>query len=136
MILPLRRYAQFYGRSGRREFWFYSLFLVVGYTAILAIDVAVALFRPEMDFLIGSVLFAGWGIFFLINFVPGLALTTRRLHDLNLSGTWTAAAVAAVLFFNALGWLAYMVVMSLPPKSGPNRHGPPVGEDEIAAIFS
>lgn len=137
MVLPLRRYAQFIGRSGRREFWFYSLFLVLGYLAIFCLTLVAAIVRsdPADDF-VGWMIVGGWGLFFLANFVPGLALTVRRLHDMNLSGVLLVAICAALLFLNVLGWIAYLVVMSLPPRPGPNRHGPPVQDKDMAEVFA
>ena len=138
MVLPLRRYAQFTGRSGRREFWFYSLFLVLGYLAILgaAIVAEVAADYQNAGAIVGWTVFGGWTLFFAVNFVPGLALTTRRLHDMGLSGALLIVIFAGLAFLNVLAWLAYMVWMSLPPQRGENRHGPPLGERDVAAVFS
>lgn len=135
MILPLTRYAQFTGRSGRREFWLYSLFLVLGYIGIFAVGVALQI-ADEQSTLVGPVVAVGWALFFLANFVPGLALSVRRLHDVGLSGAVLIALFVAMLLLNVLGWIAYLVVMSLPPNAGPNRHGPPVGEKNVAEVFA
>ncbi len=138
MILPLRRYAQFTGRSGRREFWFYCLFLMLGYLAIFAVTVVgILAFEDTMaDDLIGLVLIGGWGLFFAVNFVPGIALTTRRLHDMGLSGALLIVIFFGVAILNAIGWIAYMVWMSLPSQQGSNRHGLPIGEGDVAQVFS
>lgn len=137
MILPLRRYAQFTGRSGRREFWLYALFLALGYLAVFCAAIVVALVVDEAnaDQIIGWVVMGGWGLFFAINFVPGLALTTRRLHDLGLSGALLIVIFAGLAFLNVIGWLGYMVWMSLPSKQSENRHGPPLGEGDLARVF-
>jgi uncharacterized membrane protein YhaH (DUF805 family) len=35
MILPYKRYAEFSGRSRRREYWLFTLFYFVVFTALL-----------------------------------------------------------------------------------------------------
>jgi uncharacterized membrane protein YhaH (DUF805 family) len=138
MILPLKRYAQFEGRSGRREFLWYSLFLTLCYAVAFAIVVVVIGFELTESSDADSEIFvilAILGAVFLINFVPGLALTTRRLHDMGLPGWLSIVAVVVVFIFSFIGWIAYMIVMSLPPKQGENEYGPPVYDDEVANIF-
>ena len=134
MVLPLRRYAQFRGRSGRREFWSYSGFLALGYVAIMVVAMTLAdTFGDERFF---SIMAGGWMLFFLINFVPGHALTTRRLHDMNLSGALLFVIFAGLLMLNFIGWLAYLAWMSLPGQGTENRHGPPLGAQDISTVFS
>ncbi|ANY19766.1 Inner membrane protein YhaI [Tsuneonella dongtanensis] len=135
MLRPLRHYADFRGRSGRREFWWYCLFLVLGYFAIFAVGV-IAAGSGAGESSIGLVLMGGWGLFFLANFVPGLALTTRRLHDIGLSGVLLLAVFAALIFLNILGWLGYFVAMGLPGQRTENRWGPPLGAREVADVFA
>ena len=135
MLLPLRQYAQFRGRSGRREFWWYSAFLALGYLSIFAFGMILSDAADEEDVSV-VVWFGGWTLFFLANFVPGLALTTRRLHDMNLSGALLIAIFAGLLILNFLGWLGYLLWMSLPGQRVENRHGPPLGEQDIAGVFS
>ena len=135
MVLPLRRYARFKGRSGRREFWFYSLFLGLGYLAIVVLAFAIAIAWPESETLIGSVFIGGWTLFFAANFVPGLALTTRRLHDMGLSGALLIVIFAALAILNVVGWLGYLVWMSLPGQRQENRHGLPIGHHDVSEVF-
>lgn len=138
MILPLRRYARFSGRSGRREFWFYSLFLALGYLAIFcaAIAGAIAFDEANADEILGWMLLGGGGLFFAANFVPGLALTTRRLHDMGLSGAMLIVILAGLMVLNLIGWIGYFIWMSLPPQRQANRHGIPIDQDDVAQVFS
>jgi|GEM_PF-3277425 len=137
IIRPLRHYADFRGRSGRREFWWYCLFLALGYLAVVcaAIVVAIAAEEHNAGEWIGWVLIAGWGVIFVVNFIPGLALTTRRLHDLGLSGVLLLVVFFALLFANVLGWIAYLIIMGLPGQAKSNRWGPPLGASDIAEVF-
>lgn len=106
--LPLRRYADFNGRSSRKEFW---LFLLV-YVALFLVSAVLAGVVPNLGiaaFLLGA----------LALFIPQLALQVRRFHDQNLSG-WFA-------LFNLLpyvGALIVLVFMALDGTHGENQYGP------------
>jgi len=99
MFLPLKRYAEFSGRSRRMEFWMWVLFQL-----LLACAFVVAFIG-----LVGSAIFAGdgnsmdetlasggaaiglvllWAVVVLAFFIPNLAVTVRRLHDTDRSGWW------------------------------------------------
>jgi uncharacterized membrane protein YhaH (DUF805 family) len=134
---PLRRYAQFRGRSGRREFWFFSLLLAIGYLVIFAVAVGAGL-AGEASVGDDGVVYAmlgGWTLLFAATFIPGLALTTRRFHDMGLSGAMLIVVFGALVFLNALGWLGYLVWMSIPGQRSENRHGPPVDQRDVAEVF-
>ena len=69
------KYANFKGRASRSEFWFFYLFLVIGYAiSISTMFISIKLF-------IGTIL-----IFSLAMIIPSIAVTVRRLHDINKSG--------------------------------------------------
>ena len=69
------KYFNFKGRASRSEFWFFYLFLVIGYAiTISTIFISIKLF-------IGTIL-----IFALAMIIPSIAVTVRRLHDINKSG--------------------------------------------------
>lgn len=144
MFLPLRRYGQFSGRSGRREFWWFSAYLTLSYIAIFALWLAVVLVAENGNATndlpmegAGIIAFVVlWLAIFIGNFVPGLALTSRRFQDIGLPGWLVVVALLVVFFFNVVGWIGYMIVMSLPAQKGENQYGPPVYDDQIADVFS
>ncbi|MFZ1741392.1 MAG: DUF805 domain-containing protein [Pontixanthobacter sp.] len=146
MVLPYKRYAQFEGRSGRREFWWYCLGLTLSYiaAALLGLLILGLLSRTpnlaEGGDAVGAVAALSISIpillVFAANFVPAMALTSRRLHDIGLPGWLSVVAFFCVILLSGLAWIAYMVVMSLPPKSGENEYGPPVYDDDLGSIFS
>lgn len=134
MILPLKRYAQFSGRSGRREFWFYSLFLALGYLLLpILISVVLAAVPGELGLAAVSIWIL---VFFLANIIPGLAVSVRRLHDLGLSGWLLLAAYGAMLILSIFGWIGYLVVMALPGQDRDNAYGPVIGQDGVADVFA
>ena len=138
MFMPYRRYADFTGRSCRREYWMYSLFLLVVY-AVLAIaaalvvrgvgifnmtdmeQITVALVHQPMLWLIVGLA----GLFSLVNFIPSIAIVVRRLHDMNVSGWWYLAyvGVSLVPYLQGLVFLGFMVFLCLRGTAGPNRFG-------------
>jgi len=68
-------YFNFKGRASRSEFWFFYLFLLIGYAiSICTMFISIKLF-------IGII-----SIFVLAMIIPSLAVTVRRLHDINKSG--------------------------------------------------
>lgn len=72
-----KNYANFKGRSRRREYWGFALW----YCVIFLVSIVLAILTG-----IGTLLL---GAFIIITIVPSIALTVRRLHDINLSG-WFA----------------------------------------------
>jgi uncharacterized membrane protein YhaH (DUF805 family) len=86
-IVAWQRATDFSGRSRRKEYWYFSL-LNAAVFFILAF-VAVAL-----DWLVfgeghkGAITFFVVALYGLAAFVPTLAVTVRRLHDIGKSGWW------------------------------------------------
>lgn len=96
MLMPLRRYAEFSGRSRRMEYWMFALFIVIVYAVCFALMLAggfsLAAFAdpanatpeaPGIVFWVGAALIA---LFALAIIIPSIAVTVRRLHDRNISG--------------------------------------------------
>lgn len=79
-ISALKKYARFYGRSRRREYWNYMLILT-----LLSLLVAVT----------GSeALYIGFAAFMLL---PTLTITIRRLHDAGRTGWWLLVVALPIL---------------------------------------
>lgn len=122
MLLPYRRYAEFSGRSRRKEYWMFFLFQIL-------VSIAIGIVFGRTTYAAGGG-FAGaytsfdttggmlQGLFNLANFVPSLAVAVRRLHDQDRSG-W----LMLLLFIPILGWFALLVFMCLEGTRGPNRFG-------------
>lgn len=90
MTMPYRRYAEFTGRSRRREYWSFALFYALVIVVLNALfgtnDYTVA----RGAFVYGSRLVGpgNWlaSVFWLVSVVPALAVSVRRLHDQDRSG--------------------------------------------------
>jgi uncharacterized membrane protein YhaH (DUF805 family) len=156
-VLPLKRYADFGGRSPRAEYWWFALANMVLSFVIAYLDRL--LFRP---------VYGDLGILALIQaavlLVPGMAVVIRRLHDTDHSGWWfllTLWNYAFLLggsmrngislifsripselgFVLVLMFIAAVVVififMITPGTEGSNRYGPdPYGPDELEEVFA
>jgi uncharacterized membrane protein YhaH (DUF805 family) len=99
MLMPLKRYADFSGRSRRMEYWMWVVFQALIAIAFLVVLLAVggaALMSgdPAQMVAVGGIvilLYLLWALLGLIFFIPNLAVTVRRLHDTNRSGWWVLA---------------------------------------------
>ena len=93
-----QRYAQFRGYASRSEFWWVALFnglIGVGLYFLLFIFLAMSEASGSsgddmgtgtvIGMIVISLLFFAYAI---ATFVPNLALTVRRLHDVGKSGAW------------------------------------------------
>ena len=156
MILPWKRFADFQGRSRRKEFWMFQL---------LNIIVALVLAGPFFFSVVGATIEAGgdpaaeaalaenlvagglglsaiglgiYGLYALAAFIPSIAVTVRRFHDRDMSGWWYLGLVVASLlpFVGFIASIAMIVLMVLPGTEGGNRFGPdpknPYAEDVFA----
>jgi uncharacterized membrane protein YhaH (DUF805 family) len=97
-------YANFSDRACRSEYWYWVLFTFLGMLVTGVIDAAIGI--P-----------LSYPIFLLVIFLPGLAVSVRRLHDLSLSG-WTL-----VLLIPVIGSIVLTVWYCMKGTEGPNRFG-------------
>lgn len=121
MLLPLKRYAEFSGRSRRMEYWMFFLFQIligVAFWVLLAIVGGGALMTggdPSAVAAAGGaamILFALYGLVSLALLIPGIAVTVRRLHDTNRTGWWFLAPV--------LGYVIMLVGTAMVASSPEN----------------
>ena len=143
--LPMRRYARFEGRSGRREFWWFTAAQFLIYLVLVGLFVgAVVLGIAEEErsstaqegwifVFIGA--FGAFALLYIALFIPTLAVTVRRLHDLGISGWVALPLYLACWFLSFIGWIIYAIVMAVPGQDKANAYGPPVYGDQLAPIF-
>jgi uncharacterized membrane protein YhaH (DUF805 family) len=125
--LPLKKYAQFSGRSRRKEYWMFVLLQIV-------VIVGLSIIETILD-LSGTVL----GLYgpltmlaILALFIPGIAVSIRRLHDTDRSGWWILLGLVPLV------GLVLIVFMVLEGTRGPNQYGEDpkgFGADKAAAVF-
>lgn len=108
------KYAYFRGRASRAEFWYFSLFNFLMLLLISVICIAI-IKPPELSFVASLIILIFYSIATLL---PGIAVTVRRLHDIDRSGVnylWS--------FLPGVGGIIMLVFALTPGTPGPNRYG-------------
>ena len=73
------KYADFNGRAGRPEYWWFALFIII-----------TSLIMSKLSPTLG-------GVYSLATLLPSIAAAARRLHDTNRSGWWQLIAIVPVV---------------------------------------
>lgn len=106
----LRNYANFSGRAQRKEYWYFVL-VQMG-LVIIAMILDAIIFNSEI------------GLFYIVValglFLPGLAVTIRRLHDTSRSGWWFLISILPLI-----GSIILLVFLASDTKFETNQWGPP-----------
>lgn len=124
MLLPYARYFEFAGRSRRKEYWMFQLFIVLVYFAMMA---AMVLAGGGLNFegaeaapgALAIMILAVMSLWGIATVIPSLAVTIRRLHDTGRSGFWIL--IGFVPFLGAIVLLYFMLIEG---TRGPNLFGP------------
>jgi uncharacterized membrane protein YhaH (DUF805 family) len=166
MFMPLKRYAEFSGRSRRMEYWMFALFIFVMW---------IVLFTLFMVMVGSAILSAGGGsagglfaaggtamilmlfmlVVWLALLIPSLAVGVRRLHDTERSGWWLGGYILLAIVANVLRAetgsaglgallsiatliyaIALLVFFCLDGTRGPNRYGPDPKGGVDAQVFA
>lgn len=154
-IYCLKHYADFSGRARRSEFWFYTLF-----NSIISLVLAIGFFgkvvalayqesiNPNDTMAVMLALFTNpfliiLMLYSLAVFIPTLAVSVRRLHDIGRSGFWMLGyyvvswiisiimqiftnnpIVVAILLFPMFAIAIWFLVwMFTDSQYGPNKYG-------------
>ncbi|MGE3691794.1 MAG: DUF805 domain-containing protein [Novosphingobium sp.] len=113
MLMPLKRYADFNGRSRRKEYWFFVLGVFIAAVVLGIIEGVLGLtgmvgpYGPLTALLLLGV------------FIPAIACQVRRFHDQDKSGWFVLLS-----FIPFIGGLIVLVFMFLEGTKGDNRFGP------------
>jgi uncharacterized membrane protein YhaH (DUF805 family) len=93
-----QKYAEFAGRATRSEFWWWALFVFL-----------LSMFVQMLSHKLGTIVS-------LITFLPSIAVTTRRLHDIGRSGWWQVVGLIPLI-----GWVV-MIFWCIKESDGPNDY--------------
>ncbi|WP_205480770.1 DUF805 domain-containing protein [Sphingomonas arenae] len=152
---PLKRFAEFSGRSPRAEYWWFYL----GYIVLSVLLNIIT----NISAILGMVL----SLASLVLIIPFIAVGVRRLHDIDRTGWWLLAPVVPYalgfamigtavftnpegiaasggfgvgMIFFGIGLILALVVFVftlLPGTKGSNRYGPdPYGPDNLHEVFA
>lgn len=145
MLLPLKRFAEFTGRSRRKEFWMFFLFQILVQLALLAIaiilysvnrmttegDGSAVLTPSSIGFMVAIII---WLIFYFAMIIPNAAVIVRRFHDQNISG-WVGGLLYAAMILITFTGIAILVFMCIDGKRGPNEYGPDPKSEGAGEVF-
>jgi uncharacterized membrane protein YhaH (DUF805 family) len=93
-----RKYATFEGTAPRSEYWWFFLFNII-------VSIAIAAISTKLSY-----------AYSVAALLPGIAVTTRRLHDTDRSGWWQL-----ISFVPLVGVIVMLVFVC--QDSRPNRYG-------------
>ena len=100
-------YANFEGRARRKEFWMFTLVVVIINIGISVVD---GVMFPEQR-LISN-------LFSLAIIVPSIAVGARRLHDINRSGWWQLLWILIIIV-----WGPLIILLARESDIGDNEYG-------------
>lgn len=116
MFSPLKRYADFSGRSRRKEYWLFFLFLMIGHVVTTILDAGLSADTTDPD---GGILNA---IFLLGTIIPSIAVAVRRAHDQDKSGWFILIPIYG------------FIMMFFEGSQGSNRFGADPKNSDLAEI--
>jgi len=115
MLMPLKRYADFQGRSRRKEYWMFFLFNII--LAVVAGVLGNLIFGPGEGHWINNIIS-------LVLLIPSIAVGVRRMHDLDKSGWFIIIPI-------------YALILTLTDGThGPNRFGEDPKGQNLQDVFS
>lgn len=150
MLMPLRRYAEFSGRSRRKEYWMFFLLNVIVYSVavilLLAGGLGAAFADPtamaewdQGDFgPLGWIAIALLLLWILGTLIPQIAVNIRRLHDKNHSGWWYLGMIvlSQIPLIGFLVSIGYLIYMATDGETGPNKYGEDPKNPTSADVFA
>ena len=113
-----QNYVNFSGRSSRSAFWWWVLFQII---VSILIGVVEGGGSSQMG---GGLMEASYNagpigiIWSLANLLPGIAVSVRRMHDIDKSGWWVLISIIPLV-----GWIIYIVWACQKGTGGANRFG-------------
>ena len=122
MFMPLKRYADFSGRSRRMEFWMWQLFQIIVYFVVIILVMMAgggAMMTGDPSALAAAgggimIVIMLYGLYCLAVIIPSIAVAVRRLHDTNRSGWWVLGPIVPYFLMIVLG----MMAMGSPDSAG------------------
>lgn len=103
------QYVTFSGRAIRSEYWYFVLFMILGQMVLMIVDGALFPTLPVQP--LSTILT-------LITIPPSIAVTARRLHDIDKSGWWQLLWCLPLI-----GWVVMIVWLVKPGTASSNRFG-------------
>jgi len=116
-----RKYAEFDGRSRRKEYWLGGLFNLLAILVLAAVGGAGLAISQDY----GGFLFIPAGLYYLAMIIPFLAVTVRRFHDTGKSGWFLLLffVLGLIPIVGLISTIIQIVIMAQDGDPGPNEYG-------------
>jgi len=119
-LRALGNYFGFSGRSQRSEYWYFVLFnTLIELTIALAVGFIAAINGVSKSEDIEGWANGGYLIWSVLTFIPLLAVSVRRLHDIGNSGWWIVLCLVPLA-----GPLILLIWDCTDSQIGTNKYGP------------
>ena len=109
----LQHYADFTGRARRSEYWYFVLF---NFIVSILIGLSFGVIAGILDMPALVYLAYLWS---LAVFIPSLAVSVRRLHDIGRSGWWLLLSLIPLV-----GAIILIIWHCTDSQPGANQYGP------------
>lgn len=109
-LAAMKKYAKFEGRARRAEYWYFQL---VQFIILILFFVGFSLLGERAGVLQMLYLVFAYG-----TLLPGLAVTVRRLHDINRSGWMVLVQLIPIV---GIFWILF--ILSKVGTKGANQYG-------------
>jgi len=116
-LTVFRRWRDFSGRSSRREYWMFTLVLMIIAFVLGILD---GVMLGVMGYTLNEAetqLFTLGNAYSLVTLIPSISVSVRRLHDIDKSGWWL------LLVFTGIGILLIIYWACLGSDEDENRYG-------------
>ena len=123
-LAALNKYAEFSGRARRAEYWLYMLIHILVLAVLIILMIHTFFSLNNAFHIVAMLLF----IYLLITFLPSLAVTVHRLHDMDFSGWWIL-----IVFFSLLTPPVFLLCLILLFFKKGTKGNNFFGEDPIPA---
>jgi len=123
-LTVFRRWRDFSGRSSRREYWMFTLVLMIIAFVLGILD---GVMLGVMGYTLNEAetqLFTLGNAYSLVTLIPSISVSVRRLHDIDKSGWWL------LLVFTGIGILLIIYWACLGSGEDENRYGSLVLPDQ------
>ena len=113
-------YLTFSGRASRSEYWWFTLFFIVGVIILTILDISMfGTTIYSQDGIRGQTNFAPFtSAFSLLIFLPSISVLVRRLHDTDRTGWWYW-----IILIPVVGIILMLVWLASRGTRGDNRYG-------------
>ena len=129
-LMVWKKYAEFDGRSRRKEYWMFTLFNLLAIFALGALAIAVGVMLETTGKVASEnsvpFLFIPIGIYALAALIPSISAATRRFHDIGKSG-WLLFLLIALGVIPVVGFITaiiQIVFLCQDSQPGANQYGP------------